>query len=91
MLHWSAVLFVVALIVGILGFGRLSAAAAAIAPVPFFVFVLSCAVAVAVGWHERRMPASTGADAENRANDRPRGRAVPRPAVSRFRAPLASS
>lgn len=86
MLHWSAVLFVVALIVGILGFGRLSAAAADIATVPFFVFMLSVAVTVAFGWHERRASASTGADAENPAKERPRGRAAPR-----VHAPLASS
>lgn len=91
MLHWSAVLFVVALIVGILGFGRLSAAAADIATVPFFVFMLSCAVAVAFGWRERQAPSSTGADAESRAKKSPRGRAAPRPAIPRFRAPVASS
>lgn len=44
MIHWSAMSFVAALIVGILGLGGISDAAAEIATVPFFVFLAFLAI-----------------------------------------------
>lgn len=51
MLHWAAVSFVAALIVGILGLGGVSAAAAEIATVPYFVFLALLAIAAVFGGH----------------------------------------
>lgn len=49
MLHWSAVFFVAALVVGILVPGGVSAVAAEIATAPFFVFLALLALAAVFG------------------------------------------
>ena len=53
MLYWAVAFFIIAIIAGVLGFGRIAGAASSIAQILFFVFLLVFVLALLTGWRRR--------------------------------------
>jgi len=54
MLYWAAVLFIIALVAGMLGFGGIAVASAQIAHILFAIFLILFVISLVLGLARRR-------------------------------------